>query len=105
MRDWLPDCRPVICPNAPLPNCVLGLARLAWLNTFRASARNCKVLDSTILKSFNREASVVASAGPRPKVRGALPKVKGAFAAKAEVSNHSLVLAARERAPERLFGF
>src|SRR6201986_1673548 len=104
MRDWLPDCSPVTCPKAPLPNCWFGFARLAWLKTLRASARNCSVLDSTILKSFRREASVVASAGPRPKVRGALPKVKGAFCAKAEVLNHSAVLAAREREPPRLLG-
>src|ERR1700757_4681276 len=87
--DWLPVCNDVICPKLPLPNCVFGFARLAWLKTFNASARNCNVLDSTILKSFRREASVVASAGPLPNVRGALPKVNAGFWANADVSNHS----------------
>ena len=47
---------------------------------------------------------MISSPGPLPKVRGALPKVKAGFWAKAEVSNHSAVFWRLGREPGRSEG-
>lgn len=58
-----------------LKSMLFGKKRFSWLKMLKNSARNCSLICSVILVSFNREISALKKPGPRSEFLPVFPKV------------------------------
>src|SRR5215207_6536934 len=73
-------------PKLAVPQAPLGLAKFTVLNTLKISARSCSLVGPPSPTVFDSDRSVLASFGPRSRLREALPNVNCAGRANAAES-------------------